>query len=158
MTTICRKQLLAILRYLNAPSNTYDLGTNIRADVCYDIEHTERGWETFLIERTSRFKVAVFDTETDACLHMLYGIVHWRKNFIQTPINFRQIHSILVYLQVPEALYDFSDAHKENAYFIECTENGWEVFRTQNGERHSVAVFRNPTDACLDLLYRVIHL
>ncbi len=158
MTTICRKQLLAILRYLNAPSNTYDLGTNIRADVCYDIEHTERGWETFLIERTSRFKVAVFDTETDACLHMLYGIVHWRKNFIQTPINFRQIHSILVYLKVPEALYDFSDAHKENAYFIECTENGWEVFRTQNGERHSVAVFRNPTDACLDLLYRVIHL
>ena len=158
MTTICRKQLLAILRYLNAPSNTYDLGTNIRADVCYDIEHTERGWETFLIERTSRFKVAVFDTETDACLHMLYGIVHWRKNFIQTPINFRQIHSILVYLQVPEALYDFSDAHKENAYFIECTENGWEVFRTQNGERHSVAVFRNPTDACLDLLYRVIHM
>ena len=158
MTTICRKQLLAILRYLNAPSNTYDLGTNIRADVCYDIEHTERGWETFLIERTSRFKVAVFDTETDACLHMLYGIVHWRKNFIQTPINFRQIHSILIYLQVPEALYDFSDAHKENAYFIECTENGWEVFRTQNGERHSVAVFRNPTDACLDLLYRVIHM
>ena len=75
-----------------------------------------------------------------------------------TPINFRQIHSILVYLKVPEALYDFSDAHKENAYFIECTENGWEVFRTQNGERHSVAVFRNPTDACLDLLYRVIHL
>ena len=73
MTTINKSQLLAILRYLNAPSNTYDLGTNIRADVCYDIEHTERGWETFLIERTSRFEVAVFDTETDACLHAVWN-------------------------------------------------------------------------------------
>ena len=88
---------------------------------------------------------------TLAC--MLYGIVHWRKNYIQTPINLRQLHSILIYLQVPEALYDFSgDMTRTGAYSIEWTE------QIENGRKHSVAVFGSETDACYDLLYRVIHL
>ncbi len=94
---------------------------------------------------------------TLAC--MLYGIVHWRKNYIQTPINLRQLHSILIYLQVPEALYDFSgDMTRTGAYSIEWTEQGWEEYQIENGRKHSVAVFGSETDACYDLLYRVIHL
>lgn len=90
---------------------------------------------------------------------MLYGIVHWRKNYIQTPINLRQLHSILIYLQVPEALYDFSgDMTKTGAYSIEWTEQGWEEYRIENGRKHSIAVFSSQTDACLDLLWQVIHL
>ena len=107
MTTMNRKQLLAILRYLGAPGNTYDLGTNMRLDVCYDIEHTEQGWEIYLTERSSKFEIEIFDTETDACLKLLYGVVHWRKAFIQTTVNLRQLRSILAYLQVPEERYNF---------------------------------------------------
>ena len=94
---------------------------------------------------------------TLAC--MLYGIVHWRKNYIQTPINLRQLHSILIYLQVPEALYDFSgDMTKTGAYSVEWTEQGWEEYQIENGRKRSIAVFGSETDACFDLLYRVIHL
>ena len=159
MIAMNRKQLLAILRYLGAPSNTYDLGTNMRLDVCYDIEHTEQGWEIYLTERSSKFEIEIFDTETDACLKLLYGVVHWRKAFIQTTVNLRQLHSILVYLQVPEALYNFSGKMRSANYFsIECTAQGWEVFFSANGEKRDIAVFDNETDACLDLLYKVMHL
>ena len=57
---------------------------------------------------------------------MLYGIVHWRKNYIQTPINLRQLHSILIYLQVPEALYDFSgDITDLSNYFVTSEGNNF---------------------------------
>ena len=161
MTTIDKMQLFEILRYLHVPNQMYDLciGDNMRLDVCDALEYTEHGWEVYTTERGSKYDIQVFDNETKACLELLRRMINeciFEKRF--SDFTLHQLHSILIYLQVPEALYDFSDAHKENAYFIECTENGWEVFRTQNGERHSVAVFRNPTDACLDLLYRVIHL
>lgn len=76
MTTINRKQLLAILRYLGVPESDYDLGTNMRLDVCYDIEHTANGWEVFLTERGGKFEVEIFDNETDACLNLLDRVIH----------------------------------------------------------------------------------
>ena len=159
MIAMNRKQLLAILRYLGAPSNTYDLGTNMRLDVCYDIEHTEQGWEIYLTERSSKFEIEIFDTETDACLKLLYGVVHWRKAFIQTTVNLRQLRSILAYLQVPEERYNFHGGYYgTNCFSIEWTAQGWEVFFSSNGAKRDIAVFDNETDACLDLLYKVMHL
>lgn len=159
MTTMNRKQLLAILRYLGAPGNTYDLGTNMRLDVCYDMEYTEQGWEVYLTERGSKFEIERFDTETDACLKLLYGVVHWRKAFIQTTVNLRQLRSILAYLQVPEERYNFHGGYYgTNCFSIEWTAQGWEVFFSANGEKRDIAVFGNETDACLDPLYKVMHL
>ena len=40
---------------------------------------------------------------------------------------------------------------------MEWTEQGWEVFFAVNGEKCDVAVFDSETDACLDLLYKVMH-
>ena len=70
----------------------------------------------------------------------------------------RKLHSILVYLKVPEDLYDFSAGYfGTNCYSMEWTEQGWEVFFAVNGEKCDVAVFDSETDACLDLLYKVMH-
>ena len=44
-----------------------------------------------------------------------------------------------------------------NCYSMEWTAQGWEVFFAVNGEKHDVTVFGNETDACLDLLYKVMH-
>ena len=44
MTTMNREQLLAILRYLKAPRDAYDLGTNMRLDACYDVEPVGQKW------------------------------------------------------------------------------------------------------------------
>ena len=40
---------------------------------------------------------------------------------------------------------------------MEWTAQGWEVFFAVNGEKRDIAVFDNETDACLDLLYKVMH-
>ena len=73
-------------------------------------------------------------------------------------MNIRQLHSILVYLKVPEDLYDFSAGYfGTNCYSMEWTAQGWEVFFAVNGEKCDVAVFDSETDACLDLLYKVMH-
>ena len=56
-------------------------------------------------------------------------------------------------------MYDFSgDMTKTGAYSIGWTEQGWEEYRIENGRKHSIAVFSSQTDACLDLLWQVIHL
>ena len=158
MTTMNRKQLLAILRYLKAPAAAYDLGTNMRLDACYDVEQTDQGWETYLAERGSKYYVEIFDNETDACLELLHSVMHLHGSPIIRPMTIRQLRSILLYLKVPENLYDFSAGHfGTNCYSMEWTAQGWEVFFAANGEKHDVTVFDNETDACLDLLYKVMH-
>lgn len=158
MTTIDCLQLLAILRYLHIDPEAYDTGYGIRPESCVAIEKAEKGWCVFNADRAHRYREEIFDNETDACCYVLDRVLHMKGCRPKSAMDLRQLHSILVYLQVPEALYDFSNAHKENAYIIECTENGWEVFRTQNGRKHSIAVFSSETDACFDLLYQVVHL
>ena len=160
MITMNRKQLQAILYYLNAPKVAYDLGNNMRADACDAIERTWRGWEVYTTERGDKYDIRVLRTETDACLELLYRIVHFSNVDKTLPsLSLHQLHPILVYLQVPEALYDFSGQMRSANYFsIECTAQGWEVFFAANGEKRNTAVFDNETDACLDLLYKVMHL
>ena len=73
-------------------------------------------------------------------------------------LTIHQLHSILVYLKVPEELYDFSAGYfGTNCYSMEWTAQGWEVFFAVNGKKRDVAVFDSETDACLDLLYKVMH-
>ena len=158
MTTMNRKQLLALLRYLKAPAAAYDLGTNMRLDVCYDVEQTNQGWETYLAERGSKYYVEIFDNETDACLELLHSVMHLHGSPIIRLMTIRQLRSILVYLKVPEELYDFSAGYfGTNCYSMEWTAQGWEVFFAANGEKYDATVFNNETDACLDLLYKVMH-
>ena len=76
MITMNRKQLLAIFRYLKVPCDTYDLGTSMRIEACYDVEYTEQGWEVFFAVNGEKCDVAVFDSETDACLDLLYKVMH----------------------------------------------------------------------------------
>ena len=45
MITMNRKQLLAIFRFLKVPCDTYDLGTSMRIEACYDFEYTDHSWE-----------------------------------------------------------------------------------------------------------------
>ena len=76
-----------------------------------------------------------------------------------TTIDKMQLFEILHYLHVPNQMYDFrGDMTKTGAYSIEWTEQGWEEYRIENGRKHSIAVFSSQTDACLDLLWQVIHL
>ena len=162
MTTINKMQLFEILRYLRVPNQMYDLcmGDNMRLDVCDALEYTDHGWEVYTTERGGKYNVRVFDNETNACMELLWRMIDeciFEKRF--SDFTLRQLHSILIYLQVPEALYDFSgDMTKTGAYSVEWTEQGWEEYQIENGRKRSVAVFNSETDACFDLLYRVIHL
>ena len=84
--------------------------------------------------------------------------MHMRGLSVRLSMSIHQLHSILVYLKVPEDLYDFNAGYfGTNCYSMEWTERGWEVFFATNGEKHDIAVFDNETDACLDLLYKVMH-
>lgn len=158
MTTMNRKQLLAIFRYLKVPCDTYDLGTSMRIEACYDVDCTEQGWEMCRFDRGIRYGVKVFDNETDACYALLNHVMHMRGLSVKLSMTIRQLRSILRYLKVPEELYDFSAGYfGTNCYSMEWTSQGWEVFFTANGEKYDVAVFDNETDACLDLLYKVMH-
>ena len=158
MTTMNRKQLLAIFRYLKVPCGTYDLGTSMRIEACYDVGCTEQGWEMCRYDRGIRYGVKVFNNETDACFALLNHVMHMRGLSVKLSMTIRQVHSILVYLKVPEELYDFSAGHfGTNCYSMEWTAQGWEVFFAVNGEKYDVAVFNNETDACLGLLYKVMH-
>ena len=149
MTAMNQNQLRAIFHYLKVPASAYDLGNNMRLGACETIEHTSQGWEVYATERGSKCAVKVFSNETDACYNLLYRMTH---------LTIRKLHSILVYLKVPEDLYDFSAGYfGTNCYSMEWTEQGWEVFFAVNGEKCDVAVFDSETDACLDLLYKVMH-
>lgn len=162
MTTIDKMQLFEILHYLHVPNQMYDLciGDNMRLDVCDALEYTDHGWEVYTTERGSKYDIQVFDNETKACLELLRRMINeciFEKRF--SDFARHQLHSILIYLKVPEELYDFSgDMTKTGAYSIEWTEQGWEEYRIENGRKHSIAVFSSQTDACLDLLWQVIHL
>ena len=76
MTTMNRKQLLAIFRYLKVPCDTYDLGTSMRIEACYDVDCTEQGWGMCRFDRGIRYNVKSVDNETDACLDLLYKAMH----------------------------------------------------------------------------------
>ena len=159
MTTINQDQLRAIFHYLKVPARAYDLGNNTRLDACATIEHTSQGWEVYGTERGGKYDIEVFSNETDACYNLLYRMTYYSDvNKTLPKLTIRQLHSILVYLKVPEELYDFSAGYfGTNCYSMEWTAQGWEVFFAANGEKRDVTVFGNETDACLDLLYKVIH-
>ena len=158
MITMNRKQLLAIFRYLKVPCDTYDLGTSMRIEACYDVEYTEQGWEMCRFDRGKKYSVKIFDNETDACFALLNHVMHMRGLSVRLSLSIHQLHSILVYLKVPKDLYDFSAGYfGTNCYSMEWTAQGWEVFFAVNGEKCDVAVFDSETDACLDLLYKGMH-
>ena len=159
MTAMNQNQLRAIFHYLKVPASAYDLGNNMRLGACETIEHTSQGWEVYATERGSKCAVKVFSNETDACYNLLYRMTYYSDvNKTLPKLTIHQLHSILVYLKVPEELYDFSAGYfGTNCYSMEWTEQGWEVFFAVNGEKHDVTVFGNETDACLDLLYKVMH-
>ena len=71
-----QNQLRAIFHYLKVPASAYDLGNNMRLGACETIEHTSQGWEVFFAVNGEKCDVAVFDSETDACLDLLYKVMH----------------------------------------------------------------------------------
>lgn len=159
MITLNRKQLYAILHYLNISSELYDVGFGMRPESCVAIEQNGTGWSVFDADRANRYHEKIFNSETEACLNVLERVFEMKSCVDGVSMNIRQLHSILVYLKVPEELYDFSgDMTKTGAYSIEWAEQGWEEYRIENGRKHSIAVFSSQTDACLDLLWQVIHL
>ena len=159
MTTMNRQQLLTILRYLEAPVSRYKLGENRPLDIYDTVEHTVQGWETYFTERGSKFDVQIYDNETDACLELLHRVMHLGKSPIIQPMTRRQTLSILNYLQAPQTLYR-RHWYACSDYYLDMrqTAQGWEVFTCEHGVKRDVTVFENETDACLDLLYKVMHL
>ena len=159
MTAMNQNQLRAIFHYLKVPASAYDLGNNMRLGACETIEHTSQGWEVYATERGSKCAVKVSSNETDARYNLLYRTTHYCDIAKTLPnLTIRKLHSILVYLKVPEDLYNFSAGYfGTNCYSMEWTAQGWEVFFAVNGEKCDVAVFDSETDACLDLLYKVMH-
>ena len=76
MTAINQDQLRAIFRHLKVPARDYDLGNNTRVGARETIEHTSQGWEVYATERGSKCAVEIFSDETDACLDLLYKVIH----------------------------------------------------------------------------------
>ena len=76
MTTMNRKQLLAIFRYLKVPEDLYNFSAGYFGTNCYSMEWTEQGWEVFFAVNGKKCDIAVFDNETDACLDLLYKVMH----------------------------------------------------------------------------------
>ena len=95
MITLNRKQLLAIFRYLKVPCDTYDLGTSMRIEACYDVEYTEQGWEMCRFDRGKKYSVKIFDNETDACFALLNHVMHMRGLSVRLSLSIHQLHSIL---------------------------------------------------------------
>ena len=174
MTTMNCQQLFHIFKYLEIPKSDYKLGTNQPLDSYETIEHTAQGWELDSTERGLKFSVEIFDNETDACLKMLDDMVHFcaidkkqalkrhPSNYVDktcSGLNVRQLRSILAYLKVPETLYR-RHWYACSDYYLDMkqTAQGWEVFTCERGVKRDVVVFENETDACLDLLYKVMHL
>ena len=158
MTTMNREQLYAILRYLNISSELYDAGFGMRPEACVAIEQNGTGWSVFDADRAHRYHEKLFDSEPEACLNVLERVFEMKSCVDGVAMSVRQLHSILVYLKVPENLYDFNaGCFSTNCLSMEWTSQGWEVFFAANGEKYDVAVFDNETDACLDLLYKVMH-
>ena len=90
--------------------------------------------------------------------NQLRAIFHYLKVPASAYDLGNNMRSILVYLKVPEDLYNFSAGYfGTNCYSMEWTAQGWEVFFAVNGEKCDVTVFDSETDACLDLLYKVMH-
>ena len=130
----------------------------MRPESCVAIEQNGTGWSVFDADRANRYHEKIFNSETEACLNVLERVFEMKSCVDGVYMNIRQLHSILVYLKVPEDLYDFSAGYfGTNCYSMEWTEQGWEVFFAVNGEKRDVTVFGNETDACLDLLYKVMH-
>ncbi len=74
-----------------------------------------------------------------------------------TTMNQKQLKAILNYLDVDKDLYDLGDNMRLDACFaIEHTDAGWEVFVTERGSKFDIEVFDNETEACLNLLCRVM--
>ena len=70
----------------------------------------------------------------------------------------KRLQAILNYLDVPESLYKLSDEfHCETCITIEHTRTGWEVYRTGSDGKFDAEIFDNETDACLNMLSRVLH-
>lgn len=159
MITMNRRQLQAILSYLNIWSELYDIGFGMRPESCVCMEAADNGWLVFDADRANRYHEKAFDKETDACWYLLERVLHIKGCSPRPSMNIRQLRSILAYLQVPEERYDFSGGYYgTDCCSIEWTAQGWEVFFFANGAKRDIAVFDNETDACLDLLYKVMHL
>ena len=76
-----------------------------------------------------------------------------------TAINQDQLRAIFRYLKVPARDYDLgNNTRVGDCETIEHISQGWEVYATERGSKCAVKVFYNETDACFDLLYKVIHL
>lgn len=142
MTTMNQDQLRAIFHYLKVPASAYDLGNNTRLGACETIEHTLQGWEVYATERGSKCDVKVFSNETDACFNLLYRMTHYCDIDKTLPnLTIRKLHSILVYLKVPEDLYDFSAGYfGTNCYSMEWTEQGWEVFLRRERQKSATSL------------------
>ena len=108
----------------------------MRLGACETIEHTSQGWEVYATERGSKCDVKVFSNETDACFNLLYRMTHYCDIDKTLPnLTIRKLHSILVYLKVPEELYDFSAGYFGHELLFHGMDSaGWEVFFAVNGE------------------------
>lgn len=74
-------------------------------------------------------------------------------------MNKKQLQAILAYLGVPERLYDLGTNMRLDACVaMEENKGGWDVFITERGGKFDVARYNNETDACLNLLNRVVHM
>ena len=74
-----------------------------------------------------------------------------------TAMNQNQLRAIFHYLKVPASAYDLGNNMRLGACeTIEHTSQGWEVYATERGSKCAVKVFSNETDACYNLLYRMI--
>ena len=143
MTTMNQDQLRAIFHYLKVPASAYDLGNNTRLGACETIEHTLQGWEVYATERGSKCDVKVFSNETDACFNLLYRMTHYCDIDKTLPnLTIRKLHSILVYLKVPEDLYDFSANIFPPPFFYGMDYKAGGILRRERRKSATSLIFR----------------
>ena len=74
-TALTRDELEALLLREGFPG-CYRLYGGFGNGECYVLDHTPAGWEVFYSERGSKVGLRVFDTEAEACSHLLYRLRH----------------------------------------------------------------------------------
>lgn len=76
-----------------------------------------------------------------------------------TTINTAQLRAILSYLQIPSDFYHLGEyGLRDQHVCMEKKAGKWEVFYSEHGNKFDLLMFDNETDACLDLLNRVVHM
>jgi len=84
------------------------------------------------------------------------GIMEAMYEYVGPPLTLPSLAALLEEEGVSERAYSLYGAHKEDAIVLDNRPGGWVVFYTERGRELGIETYGKESDACLDLLNRVL--